>query len=299
MRNYTSILMIPFFVLFAFVSVNAHAEQMSEPTSEEYGVVINLSGRQRMLSQKMSKESLLVALGINAGENITNLAGTISLFDKTLLGLREGDSELGLPPTNNRRIVRQLKKVEAIWVDLQPVFREIVKTGEVTPDQLAVVAEKNLPLLKAMNKVVGQYEKAASKGGLKASPEIATAINLSGKQRMLTQKMSKEFLLIVYGHNVEENKLNLFETASLFDRTIVGLQSGDDALGLAGTDDSGIQSQLKVVENMWNQFKTAIFHAANESTVEIPDDLKNTVARDNVPLLKEMNKAVGMFEKQA
>ena len=37
----------------------------AEPSIAEYGTIINLAGRQRMLTQKMSKEALLVALKID------------------------------------------------------------------------------------------------------------------------------------------------------------------------------------------------------------------------------------------
>ena len=71
----------------------------SDPiTPAEWGAVINLSGRQRMLSQKMSKEILLISLDYQAAENLSNLEATASLFDRTLKGLRDGDPELSLPP---------------------------------------------------------------------------------------------------------------------------------------------------------------------------------------------------------
>ncbi len=40
---------------------------------------------------------------------------------------------------------------------------------------------------------------------------------------MLTQKMSKEILLIAKGVNTEQNKENLENTARLFDKTLKGL----------------------------------------------------------------------------
>ena len=54
------------------------------PTAAEYGVVLNLSGKQRMLTQKMSKEAVLVALGVNKDGNLANLTATRDLFAKTL-----------------------------------------------------------------------------------------------------------------------------------------------------------------------------------------------------------------------
>ncbi len=50
-----------------------------------------------------------------------------------------------------------------------------------------------------MNRAVGMYAKAS---GSKLDPKMADTINRAGKQRMLTQKMTKELLLIANGIDV-------------------------------------------------------------------------------------------------
>ena len=269
------------------------------PTSAEYGVVLNLSGKQRMLSQKMSKEIMLIALDVDKDANLGNLEKTSALFDKTLKGLRNGSEELRLPPTSSDRILRQLDTIDGIWAEFYPVVQEVIAGKAVSKEQVALVAEKNLPLLKEMNKAVGLYEKDAKKGGLKADPGLAATLNLSGKQRMLTQKMSKEFLLVAYGHQPEDNKLSLLETYSLFERTLKGLLDGDETLGLPGTKPQEIRDQLAVVNGLWTQFKPIVEFGADPKTSEIPKDKITMLAESNLPLLQEMNKAVGMYEKEA
>jgi len=292
----TGALLLSLLLVFGATSVTQAA---GGPTSAEYGVVLNLSGKQRMLSQKMSKEAMLVALGTDTENNLKNLAGTSGLFDKTLKGLRSGSAELKLPPTSAKRILRQLDKVDAIWADFYPVVQTIIKSKAVSKEQVATIAKNNLPLLKEMNKAVGLYEKDAKKGGLKSDPGLAATLNLSGKQRMLTQKMSKEFLLVAYGHNVEDNKLGLLETYSLFERTLKGLRNGDDTLGLQATKQAHILAQLDVVEGLWAKFKPIVAYGADHKTTSIPKDKVEVLAKTNLPLLKEMNKAVGMYAKEA
>ena len=273
--------------------------QAAGPTSAEYGVVLNLSGKQRMLTQKMSKEIMLIALDESKEKNIANLAKTSALFDKTLKGLRNGSDELRLPPTSSRRILRQLDKIDAIWAEFYPVVKNIIASKSVSKNQVASVATKNLPLLKQMNKAVGLYEKDAKKGGLKGAPGLAATINLSGKQRMLTQKMSKEFLLVAYGYQRDDSKLALLETHTLFERTLKGLLDGDETLGLPGTKPLHIRDQLAVVNNLWGKFKPIVEYGADYKTTSIPKQKINALAETNLPLLREMNKAVGMYEKEA
>ncbi len=288
------------FAMFLLMLGVAHVTVAADgPTSAEYGVVLNLSGKQRMLTQKMSKEILLVALGEEAEKNLANLKKTSGLFDKTLKGLRNGSDDLHLPPTSSSRILRQLDKIDAIWADFYPVVKAIIDSGKVSKDQVAAITLNNLPLLKQMNKAVGLYEKDAMKGGLKSAPGLAATINLSGKQRMLTQKMSKEFLLVAYGQEAEDNKLSLLETYSLFERTLKGLLDGDETLGLPGTKPQHIRDQLALVNGLWSKFKPIVEYGSDHKTVSIPKDKISVLANTNLPLLKEMNKAVGMYEKEA
>ena len=199
------------------------------PSAAEYGVVLNLSGKQRMLTQKMSKEMMFIALKHETDRNLQNLAATSSLFDKTLKGLRDGDSTLHLPPTTSKRIIKQLDRIKSqYWQDFYQVIKKVLVKKSVSKADVEKLARANLPLLKHMNRCVKLYEKDASHAGLKSDPGLAVTINLSGKQRMLTQKMSKEFLLIAYGYQIEDNKLNLLETTTLFNRTLQGLMDGDE-----------------------------------------------------------------------
>ncbi len=270
----------------------------SGPTAAEYGVVLNLSGKQRMLSQKMSKEILLIALDVEKEKNLKNLTATASLFDKTLKGLRDGDTDLKLPETISPRIRNQLGTVEKIWLDFHHLVQNIIDSGTVTKAQVEEIAKENLNLLKQMNRCVNLYEKDASKAGLKSDPTLAVTINLSGKQRMLTQKMSKEFLLVALGHEVDSNKLNLLETATLFERTLKGLLDGDATLDLTGTENEAIRRQLNVVNGLWLDFKPVMDYATNPDTTSITREKLDQLAAKNLPLLKEMNTAVGMFERE-
>ena len=264
------------------------------PTAAEYGVVLNLSGKQRMLTQKMSKEALFVALGVNTDKNLQSLQGTVSLFDKTLKGLRDGDASLGLPATQSGRIVRQLDKVGELWTAYQGTMNEIISAKSVSDANVEVIATQSVPLLKAMNKAVGLYEKDAQLAGLQTDPSLATTINLSGKQRMLSQKMTKELLLHIYQSGSGDAKMALLETSSLFERTLAGLLDGDANLDLPGTAQPAIRDQLQVVNGIWGEFKGVIEEGVGSANGLSGDKLQE-LETDNLNLLKEMNKAVGMY----
>ncbi|MBL0721919.1 MAG: type IV pili methyl-accepting chemotaxis transducer N-terminal domain-containing protein [Sulfurovum sp.] len=253
------------------VTTQGFAEAASvAQTKQQSGVVINLAGKQRMLTQKMSKEALFIAKGINVDANKANLTKTVSLFDKTLNGLESGDDSLKLSATTNKDILAQLKVVSGLWTP----FKVSIEKGD-----LKAINSGNIPLLKNMNKAVQMYAKAS---GSKLDPEMAKTINLAGKQRMLTQKMTKELLLIANGIDADANKANIKKTTALFESTLNDL--------IAGTKDAGIKTQLEVVKKLWADYAPIVTKA------DTSDAALAKAEKVNIPLLKEMNKAVKMYE---
>jgi hypothetical protein len=122
-------------------------------------VAVNLSGRQRMLSQKMFKEYLLIAYGYEDGNNRRNLDNTIDLFDHTLEGLIKGDNDQGILRAPTPEIRAQLRVVERLWDEIRPQLEPFTKAGRPDRGAIAKVAPQNLLLLEEMNKAVSLYER--------------------------------------------------------------------------------------------------------------------------------------------
>ncbi|MDM8545549.1 type IV pili methyl-accepting chemotaxis transducer N-terminal domain-containing protein [Candidatus Venteria ishoeyi] len=262
----------------------AFSAQASSKT--EMGKVINLAGKQRMLTQKMSKEALFIAKGVDATGNQGNLKKTANLFDRTLKGLKDGDADLGLPKTTDAGILAQLDVVAKLWITFKGNI-DAVLAGKTSPEVLSNIAAQNLPLLKEMNKAVKMYEKAA---GSTLDAGMATTINLAGKQRMLTQKMTKELMLAANGIDAQANITNMKKTANLFGSTLNGLVKADKAMGLPGTTDQAILTQLAVVSKIWAEYQPILEKNAADANADF-----SQVTSLNMTLLKEMNKAVQMY----
>jgi len=262
---------------------SVYADEAKQPvkvevTKQQSGTVINLAGKQRMLTQKMSKEALFIAKSIDVEKNKEALKKTEELFDKTLNGLINGDKDLNLPKTEDKDILAQLQKVQELWTPFKANIDKVVE-GKSDKATLEAIAKENIPLLKEMNKAVGMYAKAS---GSKLDPEMAKTINRAGKQRMLTQKMTKELLLVANGIDADANKENLKKTAELFESTL------KDLTDKCKSDD--IKKQLGVVAKIWGDYKPIIEKA------DTSDDALKKAEELNIPLLKEMNKAVKMYE---
>ena len=256
----------------------AEAKSEATQTKQQSGTVINLAGKQRMLTQKMSKEALFIAKGINVKANTESLKKTAELFDKTLKGLVAGDEALKLPKTTDKDILAQLDKVSKLWEALKPSIDKVAE-GKSDKSTLEAIAKENLPLLKNMNQAVQMYAKAS---GSTLDPTMAKTINLAGKQRMLTQKMTKELLLVANEIDADANKENTKKTGTLFESTLKDLTDK--------CKNEEIKTQLGVVAKLWGDYKTII------EKVDVTEASLKKAEELNIPLLKNMNKAVKMYE---
>ncbi len=256
---------------------------------------VNTAGKQRMLSQKMSKEVLLVALDIDRTGNLSNLKHSHALFNRTLSALREGDTVLGLRVSESQDVRSSLDSVQGIWHEMELAVRGILESGQASPERVKIIARTNLPLLQAMNETVRAYQAEAATDNLHET--LAVTINVSGQQRMLSQKMSKEYLLIAYGHEAEKNRQKLGRTIALFERTLLGLINGDSELRLLPTPTDEIDQQLAKIRRLWEDFAPLVMNVADggiatEAAIQI-------VVRENLALLKETDAAVLMYERFA
>lgn len=269
----------------------------SAPTNEQWGIIMNLSGRQRMLSQKMTKEALLATAGINAEENRKNLKETMGIFEKTLRGLRDGDASLNLPLCENEDIAARLDKVNLLYDEMSGLLTKVVEGGVLSPYELPSIAKLNAPILNTMDTAVKMFEQEAGKA-LSKDPTLALVINLAGKQRMLTQKMSKESLLKYLKVDDIVNGKLLRDTGALFDKTLKGLKDGDSELGLPKTEDANIRSQLDLISSFWSVAYPLIQKISDLSAFVSKEEVA-TVTELLSTILKESDKAVKMYEALA
>ncbi len=278
MKTLKSSFILTLLISFSFIFTSAYAA-----SEFEWRVLLHFAGKQRMLTQKMSKEILLMAKDIDLKENKRHLHKSSIHFQWTLDGLRHGSHRLRLIKTQNVAILEQLTKVAQLWTKFQNLIKSAL-LGEINSAFLTELAVQNLQLLAEMDKAVKMYETESA-----LTLAQGRTINLAGKQRMLIQKMAKEFLLIANNIMPEENQENLKKTIALFDRTLQGLLNGDLGLGLQGTRNGAIRYQLRFIQKNWKNYKSLLTKKqySQENLIK--------VAEFNMPLLKQMDNAVKMY----
>ena len=131
---------------------------------EDDSTIINISGRQRMLSQKMSKEALAIAGGIKVAANKEALGKTFALFRSSHEGLLNGNEKMGVPPTTHPVIRKQMLHVDQLWKDFSPQVQIVLNSNadsDAVKQAVAKIMATNVTLLVEMNKAVGLYESTA------------------------------------------------------------------------------------------------------------------------------------------
>ena len=123
--------------------------------------IINMAGRQRMLTQKMTKESLSTILfsGEQKDRYTKELISTAKLFDTSLAVLLNGNDEIR--PISGKKIIGQLLKVKKLWAtfykNINIITNDALSSGE-KQSALNYIETNNITLLKEMNNAVGMIE---------------------------------------------------------------------------------------------------------------------------------------------
>ncbi len=137
------------------------------------GLVINLAGRQRMLSQKMSKE-LFSFVSNDRNEKLAgDVKNTIKIFDMTLnalinsgeapLSLNLNNTAYGLCPKPDEPAASQLLKVKKTWDVFLKHMNIVLTNAQNAGESLSYIQDNNVRLLKEMDSGVGMMQAMAEK----------------------------------------------------------------------------------------------------------------------------------------
>ncbi len=141
----------------------------------------------------------------------------------------------------------------------------------------------------------------------------AVVINLAGRQRMLSQKFTKELFAEEQneqeGERTDTGNPGFRKTQELFEVTLKALTNGGktfmdlgmtNAVEIPGTNDPDIRAKLTEVNSFWNQLteaaNTVVTSDQDSQPYEAAFAKANTL---NIKVLKNMNAAVGMFQKES
>ncbi|MBF0158282.1 MAG: type IV pili methyl-accepting chemotaxis transducer N-terminal domain-containing protein [Magnetococcales bacterium] len=139
--------------------------------------------------------------------------------------------------------------------------------------------------------------------------QYAATINLAGRQRMLSQKATKEFFILMDGQSpiAEPTRQQLETTLWTFDTTLEALISGGQAPERPDRQSAtvqtvmpspAVQTQLLHAKTIWMPLRETLRLAlAEKAWQSLSQEIRKQVAADSLRLLQEMDRATAMMSQ--
>lgn len=240
------------------------------------GYLINIAGKERMLTQKITKEVFLM--------NAKNLQDSVALndaineFERNLKILRFGDVREQIKPPRSQIIINKLDSICMQWKDFKSVVEHFKEESAKLYVHRNFTSENNFKLLGLSDKIVKIMVK-------KNYP--AQVLDDLGQQRMLTQRMG--YLLIRYANTWEESVYRDFKTSYiLYDSTINRLYSSK-----IYAKDRELKNAIDEAYTFWKEYARHIQSILNTQE-KIVADLR-LIAKKNTEFLNEIDWMVNLY----
>lgn len=224
--------------------------------------LINTAGKQRLLTQRLLTKYALAGLQVKYGDPVQDLAQAVSLFEQNLQELKS--SQLAAAAA------KELQEVEKLWTPIRPVVKAPPER-----EKMAKLREDMESLLKACEQATAAIAKASGS----ANGEI---INISGRQRMLSQRLASLYLLRVWGIEDPRFTQDLAQAMAEF-------SSAQQKLMESPLTTAEIKLQLEAVKKDFSWFELM---AKSESGRYIP----TLIARSADQILEKMDAVTAQYE---
>jgi hypothetical protein len=227
---------------------------------------INKAGRQRALSQRMSKAWLALVHGVESSSAQLVLNKSMALFERQLIELKS------FAPTPE--IKGTYSQMETAWDEFKTI---LVGT---TPARKAADS-----LLALDNKVLALAQLGTVQYETVLGQPLGKLVNVSGRQRMLSQRMAKFYLAAKLPVDAGNAAAQINAARSEFISAMVTLRSAPEAT-------SRIKDELQLAEAQWVFFDVALKNLNQQATSHKP--LSDVfVASEN--LLTVMDSVTGLY----
>ena len=155
---------IAFSVVISQILIRKHLNDQDSDST-----VINVAGRQRMLSQKLTKEIVSIASENDLQKRLAlkdQLKQTLNLWEVSHNALQNGNDSLGLPGTNSAEISKMFSDLNPKFNTIAVASKSIIEKIENIPslpitsfsEEIEMVKQTEGGFLATMDKIVNRYD---------------------------------------------------------------------------------------------------------------------------------------------
>jgi methyl-accepting chemotaxis protein len=298
--------------------------------SKDDGLIINLAGRQRMLTQKMTKEVIFLDMKRHTGATITaadtgKIKNTMQVFDQTLNALlKGGKAPLSLDlakskyrdcPPAQEPAKSQLAKVSSMWQAYSANMENLINKSD--NNVLKYLQDNNVPLLKEMNKAVGMMQKQSEKRiktlltsqivaviigilfMLYAGLTVRAIISRLNKINALAEKMGQGDLTGKTGVKQLDDELGAIartmdETCSNLAEMFKKILSNSNNLNVSATELNDLSTNMTAVSSSTSEKSSSVAAATEEMSVTMA-----SVANTTDELSRQVNQVAASSQETA
>ena len=215
---------------------------------------INYSGKLRMLSQRIPAAACHLNEAIAPDTSRAILENSIAEFEQIITALEFGDTALNIQaPETQRKSLARIHELRENWAPFKAAAEAIIQ-GQDTKASLTYVLAENMTLLSNAQLVVEQLSKQYANPNSSSRASLML-IDISGRQRMLTQKMAKETCMIASAFGSTATEEDLAGTMRIFEASLEALRFGMPQVGVLPPPNSDISVGLESVFDDWLNVK--------------------------------------------
>jgi len=189
---------------------------------------VDVAGKQRMFTQRMLKDYAMIGMENSFNNPSKDLKNIIKKFENHLKSLHQY--------TKKKEIRKSTNRVKKLWTPIKKVLEKSPKKE--TALQLQESLEQ---LLQASDTTTHLFAKETGE-------QSGVIIDISGRQRMLSQRMASLYMLKVWGVKNKSFQDKMDRSMKLFETSLVKLQESE-------LNTKEINHLLKEVEKSFTFFK--------------------------------------------